>query len=145
MNRDLMPWGPFRELNSLHDTLDKMFEDNAGSRATFSLPAVNIFERDNAVIVQADLPGVKEEDLSIEVGEDQLILRGERKSENEIKDKDYYRKEMSYGSFSRVISLPSDIDKDKAEAELKDGILTITLPKTTRETAKVTKLKIKKV
>jgi len=146
MARDLIPWSPMREVGSLHEAIDRLFEESwpvSTSRGA-SMPTINVYEKQNKVYVEADVPGVKEEDLSIEVGVDSLTLQGERKFEEEIKEKDYYRKEASCGTFSRTISLPSMVNKDKAEAELKDGTLVIILPKKKKVAPKVTKIKVKK-
>lgn len=147
MSKDLTPWSPFRELNSVHDTIDRLFEEGFPTPSKISnlMPTVNVYEKDDDVIVKADVPGIKEEDLSVEVAEDHLTLRGERKSEEEINEKNLYRQEVSFGSFVRVIPLPSEVDKNKADAELKDGILTIKLPKIVEEEPKTTKIKVKKV
>jgi len=146
MARDLMPWSPMREVSSLHEAIDRLFEESwpATKQKGISIPTINVYEKGSKVIVMADVPGVKEEDLSIEVGVDSLTLQGERKIEEEIKEKNYYRKESSYGSFSRTIPLPAFVNKDKAEAELKDGTLTIILPKKAKVKPKVTKVKVKK-
>lgn len=145
MTQDLMPFSPMREISHLHDTIDRLFEETWPiSEKTVVNPIVNIYEKENTVIVKADVPGVKEDDLNIEVGEDYLILRGERKFEEEIDKKDFYRREVLHGAFSRTIGLPAEVDKDKAEAELKDGMLSISLPKKTKTIPKVTKIKVKK-
>ena len=146
MARDLTPWTPFREVASLHDTIDRVFEDAFpnSSRTAMTAPMVNVYEKGNDFIVEAEIPGIKEEDISIEVGEDSLTLSGERKSQSEVKDEDYWRKETSYGTFSRTVGLPTAVDKDKAEAELKEGILIIRLPKKAKIKPKVTKVKVKK-
>lgn len=145
MTRDLMPWSPMRELSSLHESIDRLFEENVPNLPSQNnLPTINVYEKGGKVIVEADVPGVKEEDLSIEVGENHLTLSGERKTTQEIKEKDYYRREASFGSFQRTIPLPTEVDKNKAEAELKDGTLMIILPKKAKTSPKVTKIKVKK-
>jgi len=146
MSRDLTGWSPFRELNTVHDTIDRLFEDSfpVAIKTGVMMPTINIYEKDDQVVVEADVPGIKEEDLSIEVAEDHLTIRGERKSEEEIDEKDVYRREVSYGSFVRVIPLPTGVDKDKADAELRDGILKVVLPKAQEEQPKTTKIKVKK-
>jgi HSP20 family protein len=148
MPRELMPWSPFREISSLHDTIDRIFEDGFAPMRiglpTVSFPAVNIHETDKEVIIQADVPGIKEDELEIEVGEDSLTLKGERKTEKEVKEKDYFRREFSYGTFSRTVALPALVKSDNAQAELKDGTLTVSIPKIEEEKPKVTKIKVTK-
>jgi len=145
MANDLMPFSPMREITHLHNTIDRLFDDAWSSPdKVLSLPTINVYEKGSQVIVKADVPGVKEEDLSIEVGEDYLMLKGERKTEEEIEEKNFFRKEVSYGSFARTIGLPAEVNENKAEAELKDGMLTVTLPKKAKINPKVTKIKVKK-
>ena len=93
-------------------------------------PAVDIEDRDNEVIVSAELPGLEKKDFNVEVEADRLILRGEKKASKEKKDGNYFYSETSYGSFHRVIPLPTEVDRDKADATYKHGVLTVTLPKT---------------
>ncbi len=93
-------------------------------------PRVDVKETDKKVIVTAELPGLDEKDIEISVSGDALILRGEKRQEQEDKGEDYYRMERRYGSFQRVISLPCEVEVDKAEATFRKGVLTINLPKT---------------
>jgi HSP20 family protein len=144
MATDLTPFSPEREVGSLHEAIDRLFEESWPKVPTTTFPQLNIYEKEGKVIVEADVPGVAEEDLSIEAGEDSLTLRGQRRSEKEIKEKDYYRKETSFGVFSRTIPLPALVNKDKAEAELKNGTLIISIPKKKEVRPKVTKVKVKK-
>lgn len=93
-------------------------------------PRVDVKETDKKVIVTAELPGLDEKDIEISVSGDALILRGEKRQEEEEKSEDYYRMERRYGSFQRVIPLPCEVQVDKAEANYRKGVLTIELPKT---------------
>lgn len=148
MSNDLSPWSPMREAGHLHEAIDRLFEapsENWPQMKSVPLPTINVYEKNGNVIISADVPGIKEEDLSIEVGEDTLTLSGERKTEIEVAEDEYYRKEVSSGAFSRTVQLPAIVDKDKAEAELKDGQLIITLPKKAEVTPKITKIKVKRV
>lgn len=142
MSRELMPWSPLREIMSMRESLDRFFDEPTKSTAVFH-PTVGIRETEKEFIIEADLPGVKEEEIDVEIESDKVILKGERKLENEIKREDYYHLETSYGSFSRMISLPSYVDASKAEAEYKDGVLTISIPKVEEKKSK--KLKVKKI
>lgn len=146
MAKEISPWSPFREVGSLHDAIDRMFEDSIVPRIspTLAVPAVNLRENEESVIVEVEIPGVKEEDLDIEVNNEMVTIRGQKKSEEEIKEKDYYRREFSYGSFSRSIAMPVEIESDNAEAELKDGTLRITLPKVKAIKPKSKKIQLKK-
>lgn len=148
MANDLSPWSPMREVTSLHEAIDRLFEENwpmtSSNKTTSLIPKVDVFEKGSNIIVKADLPGIKEEDLSIEVGDEMVTISGERKNESETKDKNYFRKEVNIGSFSRTVPLPSRVNKEKAEAEIKNGILTVSLNKKAKTLPKVTKIKIKK-
>jgi HSP20 family protein len=92
-------------------------------------PAIDVFEKDDKFVVKAELPGMKEEDINVSVVGDTLTIKGERKAESEAKEKDYYYCERSYGSFSRSLALPSNVDAQKIEANYEDGVLEISLPK----------------
>lgn len=144
MANDITPWSPMREASHLHEAIDRLFEDSSASSQEVAVPQMNVLLKDKNVIVTADMPGINEDDISIEVGDETITISGERKAESEEKDKDYYRQEVTYGTYSRTISLPSVVDKNKAEAELKNGTLKVTIPKKAKITPKVTKLKIKK-
>lgn len=132
MARDLMPWSPWREMMNMRETIDRFFDEPFSSRSLSTAvfqPSISIRETKNDLVVEADLPGVKEDDVDVQVEDDKLIIRGERKHSSETKREDYYHMESSYGSFSRVIGLPSYVDASRAEAEVKDGILEVRIPK----------------
>jgi len=93
------------------------------------MPAVDVLEKDDKFVVKAELPGMKEEDINVSVVGDTLTIKGEKKTETEVKEEDYYRCERAYGSFYRSIPLPSTVDSAKIEASYEDGVLEVTLPK----------------
>lgn len=93
-------------------------------------PTVDIFEEGSDVVVKAELPGMKKEDIDVKLTENTITISGEKKKEEKIEKKNYYRMERSYGSFTRAFSLPSEVQTDKAKAQFKDGILQIRIPKT---------------
>lgn len=103
--------------------------------------AVDVSEDENNIVVKADLPGLKKEELQVSLENDVLTIRGERKSENEKKEKNYHRVERSYGVFERQIVLGSNIDESKVSASYKDGVLELTLPKS--ETSRTKRIEIK--
>lgn len=105
-------------------------------------PSVDIFEDKENVVVKAEIPGVKKEELEVNVTEDSIVLSGEKKKEEKVEEKDYYRYERSYGSFHRTLPLPTDVQSDKAKAQFKDGVLKITIPKTPEAKKKEVKVKI---
>lgn len=129
----LKKWEPFRELVTLRDEMDRIFESFFGDypvmREGFWAPVIDISENNGNIEVKAEIPGMKKDDIKISVRDNMLSITGERKQENETKDKKFHRIERFYGKFSRNIRLPADVDADKVKATYKDGILNITLPK----------------
>jgi len=128
----ITPWGSFRDL----EDWERRFEDIFGRpmwrfpvEERGWMPAVDVFEKDDKFVVKAELPGMKEEDIDVSVVGDTLTVKGERKTETEVEEEDYYRCERSYGSFYRSIPLPSTVDASKIEASYEDGVLEVTLPK----------------
>ena len=147
--RTLREWDPFGEISSLHREMDWLFshylgrvgseEEGLAPRAW--APAVDIYETDEKMVIKVELPGLKKEDIDIEVRDSTLTLKGERKFEKEIKRENYHRVERAYGSFQRSFTLPSTVKQEAIEASFKEGILEISLPKA--EEVKPKKLAIK--
>jgi HSP20 family protein len=106
------------------------------------VPSVDIMEDKGDIVVKAELPGVKKEDIDITLTDDTITISGEKKKEEEVKKKDYYRYESSYGSFCRTFSLPSEVQSDKAKTKMKDGVLEIRIPKTEEAKKKEVKVKV---
>jgi len=131
----ITPWRPFGELEEWERRFDDLF-----GRPSWRLPvegrgwmpAVDVFEKEDRFVVKAELPGMKEEDIDVSVVGDTLSIKGEKKTETEIKEEDYYRCERSYGSFYRSIPIPSNVDANKIEASFEDGILEVALPKSAK-------------
>src|SRR5262245_19004346 len=141
----LVRWDPFRDLFSLQERMNKLFDESyrgisrTGSEDDWALggswaPVVDIYEQGGDIVLKAELPGVDPKDTDIRVENNTLTLRGERKLDNEIKRESYHRVERAYGTFSRSFTLPSVVDTEKIKAEYKDGVLRVILPK--REEAK---------
>jgi len=133
-------------LARLHDEMDDLFDSffRGLDRPFFGYktwPAIDIAETENEFVVKAEVPGCKANDIDISVHGNTLIISGEKKQEEERKEKGYCHVERSYGSFRRDLNLSADVDTDKIEAECKDGVLTVTLPKA--EKAKPVKVKVK--
>ncbi|PYV91628.1 MAG: molecular chaperone [Acidobacteria bacterium] len=144
----LARWDPFRDLVALQDRMNRLFDesvrnvrtgDEALSSATWS-PAVDIYETANEVVVKAELPEVNQSDIDIQVENNTLTLRGERKFDKETKQENFHRIERAYGVFSRSFTLPSTVDQERIKADYKDGILRISLPK--REASKPKQIKV---
>jgi HSP20 family protein len=146
----LTRWDPFRDMATLHDRVDRLFEDTLGRlRTPFSdealegtswVPAVDIVEKQNELVLRADLPGIDPKDVDISVQNNTLTLRGERKFESDVKEDDFRRVERVYGSFVRSFALPQTVDPEKVEAEYRNGVLHVTLPK--RPEAKPKQIKV---
>ncbi len=142
---DLGPWKPFREAISLRDAMDRLFEDSVITPAKVAggMPKIDIKDKKDAIVVKAELPGVKEEDISVEIMDNVMTITGEKREEKEEseEEKGYYYKESHTGSFSRSFALPETVS-DQAEASMADGVLTVTIPKI--EPKKAKKIEIKK-
>ena len=106
-------------------------------------PSIDVKDGEKEIVVKAELPGMEEKDVDVSLSDDALTIRGEKKEEKEDKGKDYWHKETSYGSFSRVIPLPDGLDTEKADARFKNGVLTIALPKLEAKLVKSKKIAIK--
>ncbi len=135
---------PWRATWDLQDEFSRFFEDFSNgleSAEEHFTPAIDIRETDDAYIVEADVPGMKKEDVHIDVNDDVLTIKGERKSEHEEKRKDYHRIERRYGSFRRTVTVPGGFKYDAVKAKFKDGVLQVTLPK--REDAKPRRIEVK--
>ncbi|KPK78878.1 MAG: hypothetical protein AMJ81_14660 [Phycisphaerae bacterium SM23_33] len=136
--------GPlYRLRDEMNDLFGRFFEDwpLAGTRQETWWPALDIVEHDDAVVVKADLPGLKTEDIDISVQNNVLTISGEKKESKEEKGESYYHVERRFGSFHRDMTLPAGVDADKVQASYHDGVLTITLPKT--EQAKPKRIQVK--
>lgn len=147
----LVRWNPWREINTLQRQMNRLFEDTLApvSWGDFEnlgkVPAVELQETEEAVHVKLEVPGIKAEDLNIEVTDQAVSISGERKSETKEEEEGLTRSEFYYGRFERVIPLPSRVQNTAATAEYKDGILNLTLPKAEEERNKVVKVEIKPV
>jgi HSP20 family protein len=133
MARHLIRWDPLRDMTSIRDDMDRLFDSMIGryptERTTIWAPALDVEETKEAVIVRTELPGTKKEDIKISVSGDELCISGERRHEAEDKGKTFHRIERAYGKFQRSLVLPADVQGDKAKAAYKDGVLELTLPK----------------
>jgi HSP20 family protein len=135
--REFFSSGPFEMMRRFSEEMDRMFESlglargglgfGGGQSALWS-PAVEVFERDNNLVVRADLPGLSKDDVKVEMTDDGLVIRGERKSEREEEREGWYRSERSYGEFYRLIPLPEGMDAEQAKARFENGVLEITAP-----------------
>jgi HSP20 family protein len=143
----IVRFDPFRELSHMQDRINRIFgeayrksDDDVLGRGDWT-PAVDIFENPNhEIVIKAELPGLKREDIDIRVENNTLTLRGERKHDTEVKQENYHRVERAYGSFVRSFALPTTVNTDKVAASFLDGVLTISLP--LREEAKPRQIQV---
>jgi len=141
-------WDPLRDLEAIQNEMNKMFNSSLvrwGDRDVGLLegawsPAIDVYDSKDNVMVKADIPGMKKDEIEVSVHGDTLIIKGEKKQEKEVKEKDYVRTERFYGSFNRAISLPAAVDASKVNATYKNGVLELVLPK--KEESKPKQLKI---
>lgn len=143
-------WQPFSELMSLRQAMDRLFEDSfvrpsrmLAALGEVAVPALDVYQTPEAVVVKATLPGVKPEDVNIDITGETLTIRGETKAEQEVEKQNYLYQERRYGAFSRTVVLPSGLKPDKAEASMEDGVLTLTIPKAEEMKPKAIKVKPK--
>jgi len=139
---------PMNEMVTLREAMDRLFDDAftrpLGLSNLADMPAIDLYQTEDKVVVKAGLPGLKPEDVQVTVTANTLSLRGEFKEEKEEKDATYHLREQHYGSFERSVTLPTDVETDKATADFENGILTITLPKSEAVKPKTISIKAKK-
>ena len=133
-----------QEMNSVFDNFLRGFELEpfAGRFGAFS-PSVDVKETEKEIKVSAELPGMNDKDIDVSLTKDSLTIKGEKKEEKEDKGKNYYRMERSFGSFTRTVPLPAEVDTEKAKADFVKGVLTVTLPKTPKAIKDTKKIPIK--
>lgn len=137
----------FRNLSVFQDQFNRLFDSNREGQADNSaltawVPAVDIYENENELVIKADLPDIDEKDLDVRVENNTLTVRGERKFEQEVKEENYLRVERAYGLFSRSFSLPNSVNTEAIKAEYKNGVLTVELPKRAESKPKQVKINI---
>jgi HSP20 family protein len=146
MRATLTRFEPFRGVSTLQDQINRLFNetfDRSSDEASLTpwAPAVDIYETEQELVVKADLPDLKPEELDIRVENNILTIRGERKFEKKVNENNYLRVERAYGSFSRSFSLANTVNTEAIKADYKDGVLTLSIPK--REEAKPKQIKVR--
>ncbi|MBC7247672.1 MAG: Hsp20/alpha crystallin family protein [Actinobacteria bacterium] len=144
----IVRWDPFRDLMNLQDEVNRLFrrsffrgvEPAAETVATWA-PAIDMYETDDKLTVEVELPGLEAKDVEISLEDDILHIKGERRFSSEVKEENYHRIERAYGLFERTIPLPRKVDESKVSATVADGVLKIEMPKA--EEAKPKKIPIK--
>lgn len=151
----LAPWRPFMDLSKWEREMDRMMDEFFTRRmrpwwperwlvspdSEIVTPIVDVYEEKDDIVVKAELPGMDKNDIEVAISDSELTLKGEKKKEEKIEEKGYYRCERSYGAFARSVQLPKDVKADKIKASFKNGILEVRLPKS--EEAKAREIKIK--
>lgn len=146
----IVKWSPLKELEEMRKDMDRLFEDFFApvsrrrrwlkTDVGVVVPNIEMYDRKDEIVLKAEIPGVSKEDIDLTITKDSITLKGEVKKEEEIKEEDYYACERSYGSFTRSVALPVEVNSEKAKASFKNGVLEITLPK--KEEAKPKEIKI---
>ena len=137
----LVPWNPFRDIDNIGREINSFFDYPAKLFAGHS-PRVDVYQTEDEVVIKAEIPGVSREDLSLYVDDRSVRISGETRREEKYSENDTYRSERYYGSFSRTVPLPAEVMPDEARAEYKDGILTVTVPKSEPSKSKGRKIDI---
>ena len=147
----IVGWDPFQDLISLRERMNRLFEqtldrsrgEREGMVAGTWAPAVDIYETPDSIVLQAELPGLSKDDIDIQVRDNVLTLKGERRSEKEVKEGNYLRVERAYGGFQRAFTLPAAVQADKIRAVFKDGVLDVSIPKAEEAKPKQIKIDVK--
>jgi HSP20 family protein len=142
----LIRWEPFSVLRRREDAFDDLFRDffrrAMPPEEGAAVPAAEVSESDGEVTVKIEVPGVEKDQIHLAVADDVLTVRGETRKESEEKRKNYYRQEIRYGAFQRAVPLPVEVDPGKASARLKNGVLTVILPKSAQPKAREVKVTV---
>lgn len=142
-------WDPFRELTTLQNQMNRLFQEVAPTRGTSGdefmttgtfIPPVDVYEDEHNITLKLEIPGINEDDIDVRVQDNTLVVRGERKFENEEKEENFRRIERSYGSFQRSFTLPQTVDSNSVKADYNNGVLKIQLAK--RAEAKPKQVKV---
>lgn len=144
----LIRWDPFDDIASLRESMDKLFEEfstrrpERGRAPVVWQPAIEAYETESDVVIRVELPGIDPKQVDVSVTEDTLTIKGEARSEHEESRRNYYRRELRYGSFVRSIALPAGVQGDKASATYKNGIMEVRVPKSERARPKTVKVEV---
>jgi len=148
---NLTRWEPVHEMMTLREAMDRLFDDaftrpfslSREGGSSWSSPAIDMYQTEDDIVVKAALPGIKADEVQINVTNDILTIRGETKHEEEKNDKSWHIREQRWGAFERSVRLPTGVMSDKAKADFDNGVLTITLPKSEEVKPKTITVKTK--
>ncbi len=147
----IIKWDPFRDLLSLQERMNKLFEESllqtGKERQDLMVggwsPAVDVMESNDEIVLKAELPGIDLKDVEVLIKDNVLTLRGERRFEKEEEKENYHRIERTYGTFQRFFTLPASVEQDKIKAKMKDGVLEVRIPKAKEEKSKKIEIEVK--
>lgn len=147
----MVRWDPFQDLIALQDRMNQLFDqtwarsrrERGGGVLEAWSPAVDVYETPEGIVLKADLPGLNKDDIDIQVQDNSVTLKGERRLEKEVEQENYLRVERSYGTFHRTFTLPTAIQSDKIRAVFKDGVLEVNIPKVEEAKPKQIKIEVK--
>src|ERR1019366_9726316 len=137
----LTRWSPFAELGELRSVFDRMFDEPTDGRLHAWTPAIDVVRENGSLVVRADIPGIKPEEVKIEVEDDILTVSGEHEEHKEEKEENFLRRERRYGSFCRSMALPPGVEAKKIKAKTHDGVVEVTIPlpkEAKKETVRIT-------
>ncbi len=140
----IIRWDPFREMTQVQSQFNRLMDHVWGGRQESWMPAVDVFDKKDAVVLKAELAGMSPDDIEIEVEDNVLTIKGERRFEEKVEDERYYRIERRFGGFQRSLAMPQGVNADGIVAAYEDGILTVTVPKVEEEKPKRIEVKAKK-
>ncbi len=152
----IAPWRPFMDLSRWEREMDRMMDDFFTRRMRpwwperwltardeeIVTPVVDVYEEKDDIVLKAELPGMDKNDIEVAISDSEVTLKGEKKKEEKVEQKDYYRCERSCGAFSRSVELPKDVQADKVKASFKNGILEVRIPQSKEAKAKEVKIKV---
>ena len=138
-------WSPFMEPFDVEKEFEKFFKSAGFPASGLSTPSMDVFKKGNDIVVQMSVPGIDASNVEIEIDEKNILtVKGSTKKKTEVDDKNYYKREISHGSFFRSMMLPAEVKRDKAKAEVEDGLLTINIPMESQKKAQTIKVEQKK-
>jgi len=150
----IIKWSPFREFSDLRREMDSLFDEFFGRRTLPSrmvkpsatsgtyFPPLDVYERGDEIVIKAGVPGVRKEDIEVTILNNTLTIKGQRSKDTEVREEDYHYLEQHYGSFSRSIAFPTDLDPEGMKATCKDGVLEIVIPKSKRREPKEIEVRV---
>ena len=140
----IIRWDPFREMTQVQNQFNRLVDQVWDGRQESWLPPVDVFDRKDAVVLKAELAGMDPDDIEIEVEDNVLTIKGERRFEEEVEDDGYYRVERRFGNFQRSLALPTGVKPGEIQAGYDGGILTVTVPKAEQEKPRRIEVRAKK-